>query len=468
MKAMEEHDEAPSFRASTNIYLTFKTIQLLNQLRRKFRTRVRSTRLQTKVDLLGNDLRQDIAVETINGVEKLLSSDLSELESKQRRGESNRIFKSRKDDRQLIHRRLKGLLFKNDNRKDKGLNCAFSQLASLLGCSTHSLAQIASDDKLFLQSMGINRFTSFTRTHIASYLPLVESALHCIWRSASGARGARRLLHLENGLTQTYLMDEKFIANLEHMLFRLRGQLVQSLFDKLLEAVRNDYESWHDYFRNQRKLGENWFAEYADNKRPLSTTWPWSIKPSLAVIWGVCWKFYYPPTDYGGFNPPQHSSEENPAVSQRYFLADGNINWGRPEQNQYLNYELQNLGLENSNYGQEIQGQGQQQLQQPSPVLSQVVDLWAAAGQQQQHTQHSDRYPTFIPSDLDRHSGHFYGKEELYHVKVSNAGHGSLSPLVSSPSQADVSKMVRASNFRLLAPQLIRQPTQRSQSLSES
>ena len=44
--------------------------------------------------------------------------------------------------------------------------------------------------------------------------------------------------------------------------------------------------------RHQQKTTQDWFSEYAQNQRPLSTTWPWSIKPSLAVIWGVCWMFY--------------------------------------------------------------------------------------------------------------------------------------------------------------------------------
>ncbi|KAF2220839.1 hypothetical protein BDZ85DRAFT_301981 [Elsinoe ampelina] len=37
---------------------------------------------------------------------------------------------------------------------------------------------------------------------------------------------------------------------------------------------------------------EDWYSIFPDARHPLSTTWPWSIKPSLAVIWGVCWMFY--------------------------------------------------------------------------------------------------------------------------------------------------------------------------------
>ena len=43
---------------------------------------------------------------------------------------------------------------------------------------------------------------------------------------------------------------------------------------------------------HQQRTAQCWFTEYVRNQRPLSTTWPWSIRPSLAVIWGVCWMFH--------------------------------------------------------------------------------------------------------------------------------------------------------------------------------
>lgn len=36
----------------------------------------------------------------------------------------------------------------------------------------------------------------------------------------------------------------------------------------------------------------SWFTEWPNGQRPLSTTWPWNIRPSLVVLWGVCWMFY--------------------------------------------------------------------------------------------------------------------------------------------------------------------------------
>ncbi|KAG8626744.1 hypothetical protein KVT40_005689 [Elsinoe batatas] len=61
---------------------------------------------------------------------------------------------------------------------------------------------------------------------------------------------------------------------------------------------------------------EDWYSIFPDARHPLSTTWPWSIKPSLAVIWGVCWMFY--PTwqsnehsDYQADDPNQQQIPDN-------------------------------------------------------------------------------------------------------------------------------------------------------------
>ena len=38
------------------------------------------------------------------------------------------------------------------------------------------------------------------------------------------------------------------------------------------------------------------FTEWpGGRRRALSTTWPWNVKTSLMVLWGVCWMFYESP-----------------------------------------------------------------------------------------------------------------------------------------------------------------------------
>jgi hypothetical protein len=39
-------------------------------------------------------------------------------------------------------------------------------------------------------------------------------------------------------------------------------------------------------------FGIGWFFEWPKGRHFLSSTWPWAdVKPSLLVLWGVCWMF---------------------------------------------------------------------------------------------------------------------------------------------------------------------------------
>lgn len=50
--------------------------------------------------------------------------------------------------------------------------------------------------------------------------------------------------------------------------------------------------------RLREVFGIGWFFEWPSGRHPLNSTWPWAdVKPSLLVLWGVCWMFF--PTFYG-------------------------------------------------------------------------------------------------------------------------------------------------------------------------
>ena len=83
--------------------------------------------------------------------------------------------------------------------------------------------------------------------------------------------------------------DHTYAANLEHLLLCLQQQLLCLLVERLVELLHRHVA---DCQRDRSKHVEAWFFEFPDARHPLSTTWPWNIKPSLAVIWGVCWQFY--------------------------------------------------------------------------------------------------------------------------------------------------------------------------------
>lgn len=89
--------------------------------------------------------------------------------------------------------------------------------------------------------------------------------------------------------------DAKATANLTHLLLRLQHQLFRLLVNHGLQRIEAVAGRWQEFWQQQRQLGDNWFAEWPDGRRPLSTTWPWNnVRPSLLVLWGVCWMFYDP------------------------------------------------------------------------------------------------------------------------------------------------------------------------------
>lgn len=86
----------------------------------------------------------------------------------------------------------------------------------------------------------------------------------------------------------------KFIANLKHLLQCLKQIALDAIIHHYLDLVAAHILHWHNFWQRQRRIGEGWFAEWPNGQRPLSTTWPWNVKPSLLVLWGVCWMFYGP------------------------------------------------------------------------------------------------------------------------------------------------------------------------------
>lgn len=107
--------------------------------------------------------------------------------------------------------------------------------------------------------------------------------------------------------------DEAFLANYEHLLMRLQSQLMTALSRKALDLLLLG-----DYDKKQHRL-LSWFTEFSDKRRPLSTSL--DIKPSLAVLWGVCWMFY------NNNNQTNNGRVPREAVLQHVDLAG----WRTPE-----------------------------------------------------------------------------------------------------------------------------------------
>lgn len=87
---------------------------------------------------------------------------------------------------------------------------------------------------------------------------------------------------------------EKLIANLEHILRSLHQTALEAVIYHYFKVAEVHILHWHLHWQHSKRIGEEWFAEWPSGHRPLSTTWPWNIKTSLLVLWGVCWMFYGP------------------------------------------------------------------------------------------------------------------------------------------------------------------------------
>ena len=125
------------------------------------------------------------------------------------------------------------------------------------------------------------------------------------------------------------IKHEKLAANLEHMLLCLQQATLQAIIRHCLGPLEVEIHDWrlewrwhwllekrfHDGWFYGKRLKDEWFSEWPGGRRPLSTTWPWNIKPSLVVLWGVCWMFYN-----NAFNSQQEPhggnsrSEEQPGL----------------------------------------------------------------------------------------------------------------------------------------------------------
>jgi hypothetical protein len=142
---------------------------------------------------------------------------------------------------------------------------------------------VASSSELFLKHSNAPIFEGYSLNQIIRLLVTVQEAL--------GTFAACHLQYgddwlIAQGVHLGLAIDEIFIANYEHLLLRLQAELIQALARKALtELLRGGHD------KRQRKL-LSCLSEFADTPMLLSTSFPWTIKPSLAVLWGVCWMFY--------------------------------------------------------------------------------------------------------------------------------------------------------------------------------
>ncbi|KAF1830082.1 hypothetical protein BDW02DRAFT_508425 [Decorospora gaudefroyi] len=245
-------------RTQTSIMLTFKILQFVKQLRRRVTPRVFDGSIETS----------NLGVQAPPTLRKI----------------SDGLFRISMESSVAPVPAIRNV------QGDK-LQQMLGSVDSKLRPAESVFSAVAGDNNLFLQHSNASILEGCSMCETVQKLAVVHDALSVLsdcrlqygddWLLAQG---------LDAGLD----IDENFIANFEHMLLRLQAELIEALARKALEALLG---GGHD--KKQRKLLA-WFTEFAEKPQCLGASFPWTIKPALAVLWGVCWMFYDEEIPRGG------------------------------------------------------------------------------------------------------------------------------------------------------------------------
>lgn len=150
-------------------------------------------------------------------------------------------------------------------------------------CEHTSLSYLAKHDKAYFRSGYQCNLRGRKQDELMEMLDLV----HGITQVCRGRRDTieRRAKLRSSESIRDSEGDVIFISNLMHALLCLEHDLLQEISDGIFKKIEKIWQDFQDRRNNVR-----WYSVFPPRaRRPLSTTWPWTIKPSLAVLSGVCW-----------------------------------------------------------------------------------------------------------------------------------------------------------------------------------
>ena len=177
----------------------------------------------------------------------------------------------------------------------KWINSFLCDLNDHTSQKSYTLSQIAANDRLFFSHSHDTLAETFAEQITVPHAAyLFDSTTFLISRlevvSGDSSNASKSWNEYDPDCKR--LKNERFIANLLHLLRRLQHVLFQILVHRSIKHVDELVSNWRDYWLQRKKLDDGWFTEWPSGERPLSTTWPWNIRPSLVILWGVCWMFY--------------------------------------------------------------------------------------------------------------------------------------------------------------------------------
>lgn len=229
----------------------------------------------------------------------------------------------------------------------------------------HSLPDTAQNQHLFLKRNTDFHVKRVNIKGLEQLIVTVKDLLRTLHRNASPHSTASGFP--AGFFKQDPNLDPTYTANLEHLLLCLEQQLVLQFIKQLVDIVRKNI---FDCQRDHERLYKEWFFEYPDARHPLSTTWPWAIKPSLAVLWGVCWMFHGETVEFDNFGNLLDASGRillPREMVMQYLTAEQGMSQQRSSERQRQQRQRQ--------HGQSEQYEQQQQYHQQGQVYSSEARL---------------------------------------------------------------------------------------------
>ncbi|KAK3704016.1 hypothetical protein LTR37_014120 [Vermiconidia calcicola] len=283
-------DPADSSSPSPGLYVTFKVLQLVNSFRKRVKTRVQSEWIPKKETWtrVAEDFCQDFEHQAFDEIDQYLGRKTGVRSRKRVHPQSIRRRTNDDDWKSSERESVKvATATKPTHDSTKSIQWLLDELNQSVKSGSQSLSTVAASDKLFVDRKSVFHIERLPLEELIQLLVVVKDLLDTFRRAQSSHCHVKTLAE-GNELLDLYL-DETATANLEHLLACLKDQLLRLLVAKLVELVHKHVIECQ---RDRCKHCEEWFCEFPDAQHPLSTTWPWSIRPSLAVLWGVCWMFY--------------------------------------------------------------------------------------------------------------------------------------------------------------------------------